>query len=90
MSAFERITVEVSTEVADAMRRSVDEGEYESTDRIVDDVLYEWIRARETSESDLERLRRLIDEGDASGPGIPAEEAFAEIETLIASYEKAG
>ena len=84
MSATKRITVDLQADLAEAMRRSVEGGEYGSDSDIVDDALRDWAHARSGEGNDLERLRRLIEEGDASGPSIPAEEVYAELRVRIA------
>lgn len=83
MGASERITVAVPTEMADALRQSVKDGEYASEGEIIRDALNDWALARKNDDAELERLR----EADESGPSIPAEEVWSEIEAQIKSYE---
>ena len=87
MGAMERITISLPVEVTERMRQSVENGFYDSTDAIVDRALRDWIDAQADGPEDIEHLRRLVDEGDASGPSIPAEQVWAEMKDLIASYE---
>ena len=89
MGAFEKITVEVSTEVANAMRRSVADGEYDSADQIVSEALSEWAKVQPLDERGLARLREAVRRSDESGPSIPADEAFAILRARIASRQAA-
>ena len=84
MAGIERITVTVPTEMAAALRDSVDEGEYATTSEIVREALREWSRQREREQGERDLLRQLVAQGDASGPGIPAGEVFAELRQLLA------
>lgn len=88
MGAMQRITVDLEADMADAMRRSVEGGEYASSSDIINDALRDWANARAFDEGELNALRAAVAESDASGPAIPAEEVYAEIEALIASYER--
>lgn len=89
MGALERITVQVSTEVADAMRRSVDEGAYESADQIVDDVLRAWARTQHPDSEGLAKVRAAVRRSDESGPGIPADQVYARLRARIAAVRQA-
>jgi antitoxin ParD1/3/4 len=51
--------------------------------------LREWARARDREQRDLEALREAIRLGDESGPGIPADEVFAELRRMIADRRAA-
>lgn len=84
MSKLERITVTLSSDLATALRDRVADGEYATASEIVREALREWTRRRDQEQHDLNALRDLIREGDESGPGIPAEEVFAELRQLIA------
>jgi len=84
MAGVERVTVMVSAEQAAALRRTVEDGEYASTSEIVQEALRDWMCKRNNELRDLEVLRGLIREGDESGPGIPAEDVFAELRARFA------
>jgi antitoxin ParD1/3/4 len=77
--AAERMTITVPSEMAAILRHSVEGGEYASTSEIVREALREWTRRRDSELRDLEALREAIKVGLDSGPGIPAEEVFAEL-----------
>lgn len=90
MGAIERITVAVPTEMADVLRKSVEDGQYASEGEIIRDALNDWARTHRSNEAEVERLRRLVREADESGPPIPAEEVWDEIDALITSLENRG
>ena len=84
MSAIERMTITIPTEMAATLRQTVAGGEYASTSEVVREALREWTRHRDAERRDLETLREAIRVGDESGPSIPAEEVFAELRKMIA------
>ncbi len=85
MSVIERLTVTMPAEMAATLRATVDSGEYASTSEIVREALRNWTRARDTERRDLEALREAIRVGLDSGPGIAAEEVFAELRARYAN-----
>lgn len=85
MSAIERMTVTMPAEMAAALRQTVAGGEYASTSEVIREALREWTRARDIERLDLEALREAIQAGLNSGPGMPAEEVFAELRARYAS-----
>ncbi|WP_454884593.1 type II toxin-antitoxin system ParD family antitoxin [Sphingomonas oryzagri] len=85
MSAIERMTITMPAEMAATLRQAVAGGEYASTSEVVREALREWTRARDIERRDLESLREAIQVGLNSGPGIPAEEVFAELRARYAT-----
>jgi antitoxin ParD1/3/4 len=85
MSAIERMTITMPAEMAATLRQTVAGGEYASTSEVVREALREWKRARDIERRDLESLREAIQVGLNSGPGIPAEEVFAELRARYAT-----
>ncbi|MFM9889453.1 MAG: type II toxin-antitoxin system ParD family antitoxin [Rickettsiales bacterium] len=79
MADLERITIAMPAEMAAMLRATVERGEYASTSEIIREALRDWNRKQENYERDLAELREAIRVGDESGPGIPMDEAFAEI-----------
>lgn len=88
MGALERISVDVPSEVADALRQTVKDGGWECEGQVVAAALEDWGRIQQSDEEKLACLRRAVDEGDQSGPGIPADQVFAELEELVASFKQ--
>ena len=81
----ERLTITMPTEMAEALRRTVESGEYASTSEVVREALRDWTRARDAECRELEELRAAIRVGLDSGEPIPAEEVFAELRTRYAA-----
>lgn len=84
MTAVERLSITLPAEMAANLRRTVDGGQYASTSEIIREALREWTRKRDDDRRDLDALREAVRLGDDSGPGIPADEVFAELRQLIA------
>jgi len=84
MSAAERMTITMPSEMAETLRKTVAGGEYASTSEVVREALRDWTRNRDTERRDLETLRAAIREGLDSGPGIPADQVFAELRARYA------
>ena len=89
MGAIERVTVAMPAEMAANLRQRVADGEYDSTSEIVHEALRDWNRAQDADQRELEELRSLVREGMESGPGIPADEAFGQVQELIETYRRA-
>lgn len=60
-------SVSLGDHFTDFITEKVEDGRYSSAS----DVVRAGLRLLEAEEAKLERLRALIDEGDASGPGRP-------------------
>lgn len=88
MGVVERITVALPAELAETLRRSVESGDYASEGEIIRDALNDWARTRRSEQADVERLRRLVRDADESGPPVPAQEVWNEIEALITDAER--
>ncbi len=84
MPGVERITITMPSELAETLRQTVAGGEYASTSEVVREALRDWARARDAERRDLEALRAAIKAGLDSGPGLPAEEVFAELRARYA------
>jgi antitoxin ParD1/3/4 len=84
MPAVERMTVTMPAEMAETLRRTVAGGEYASTSEVVREALREWTRSRDAERRDLDALREAIRAGLDSGPGLPADQVFAELRARYA------
>ncbi len=85
MPAVERITITMPAELAETLRQTVAGGEYASTSEVVREALREWTRRRDVERQELEALRAAIRAGLDSGPGLPADQVFAELRTRYAA-----
>ncbi len=89
MAAAERISITLPAEMASALRQTVESGQYASASEVIREALREWTRRRDDEVRDLEALREAVRLGDESGPGIPAEEVFAQLRQMIAKQRAA-
>lgn len=85
MPAVERMTITMPADMAETIRQTVAGGEYASTSEIVREALRDWTRNRDAERRDLETLRAAIKAGLESGPGIPADQVFAELRARYAA-----
>ena len=85
MPAIERMTITMPAELAETMRQTVAGGEYASTSEVVREALRDWTRRRDVERQDLEALRAAIRAGLDSGPGLPADQVFAELRARYAA-----
>jgi antitoxin ParD1/3/4 len=89
MSTIERISITLPAEMAASLRHTVEGGQYASTSEIIREALREWTRRRDGELRDLEALREAVKIGDESGPGVSADEVFAELRRMIATRRAA-
>lgn len=85
MTAVERMTITMPAELAETLRQTVAGGEYVSTSEVVREALRDWTRNRDAERRDLETLREAIKAGLDSGPGVPADQVFAELRARYAA-----
>lgn len=89
MNGSEQVTIAVPTEVATAMRRAVELGEYESLDAIVDHALRHFLDPRRKHEAGTARLRAAIEQSDAGGDGVPADQVYAHLRARLTRRQAA-
>jgi antitoxin ParD1/3/4 len=70
MPAVAKITIALTAAQADTVRRAVAEGRYASTSEAIREAVREWQERRDLLGFTVEELRRLADEGAASGDGL--------------------
>lgn len=71
MSDVQKISIAVTGEQLKAIKDAVDSGAYASASEVVRDALRGWQLREPLRKAEVERLRRLWDEGLASGPPKP-------------------
>lgn len=86
---IERLTITVPAEMAATVRQAVEGGEYASTSEVIREALRDWTRLHDAERRELEALREAVRVGLESGPGIPAEEVYAELRAIIADRRAA-
>jgi antitoxin ParD1/3/4 len=69
MANVQKISVALTSEFVALLKEAVASGEYTSTSEVVRDALRDWKVRRTTPMLDAAELRRLWNEGVASGPG---------------------
>jgi antitoxin ParD1/3/4 len=79
MSEFDRLSVLVPPELAQAVREAVDGERYLVESDVVIDALQDWQVKRQIRAAKLKRLRELVEEGIASGSEPMASDEFEQI-----------
>jgi antitoxin ParD1/3/4 len=79
----EKVSIALTPEMAAVVREAVATGEYASASEVMRDALHDWRVRRAQRQQAIDELRRLWDEGLASGPPIDGEQAFATIKAKI-------
>ena len=69
MSNVQKVSVALTSEFVTLLKEAVETGEYTSTSEVIRDALRDWKVRRTTPMIGADELRRLWDEGIASGPG---------------------
>jgi antitoxin ParD1/3/4 len=69
MSNVQKVSVALTPEFMALLKEAVDTGEYTSASEVIRDALRQWKQRRAAQENSAEELRRLWEEGIASGPG---------------------
>ena len=80
MANVENLGVALTPEMLAFGREAVESGAYASSSEVVREALREWKRRRALERKDVEELRRLWEEGLASGPGRHADMAAIKAE----------
>ena len=91
MSNVQKVSVALTPEMLAMLKEAVDSGEYTSTSEVIRDALRGWKARRVVHEMEIEELRRLWNEGIASGPGrfVSIDEIKAEARRRLAGETKA-
>lgn len=84
MGQIDKRSITLSPELAAAVDKAVDAGEYASVSEVIRDALRLWKERRDLFGYTLEELRALVQEGIDSGP---AEDGPTFMERLAAGYE---
>jgi antitoxin ParD1/3/4 len=68
---IQKISVALTSDQVAALKAAVSEGEYATTSEIVREAIRDWRLKRKLQQEEVRRLRRLWDEGKASGEAAP-------------------
>lgn len=73
MPNIEKISVALTGEQMSAIRAAVNGGEYATTSEVIREAVRDWQAKRELRQEEINRLRKLWDEGIASGDAGPVD-----------------
>jgi antitoxin ParD1/3/4 len=90
LSDIQKVSVALTGEQLAALKAAVGAGEYATTSEIVREAIRDWQFKRDLRQEDIKRLRRLWDEGKASGPAEPLDfdELRREARSRLAECQK--
>ena len=83
MSNVQKVSVALTPEMLAMLKEAVDSGEYTSASEVIRDALRGWKARRAVHEMEVEALRKLWNEGLASGAG-----RFSSIEDIKAEARR--
>ena len=91
MADIQKVSVALTGEQLAALKAAVEAGEYATTSEIVREALRDWQYKRDLRQEEVKRLRKLWDEGKASGPPEPLDfdELRREARRRMAGLQKA-
>ena len=69
MATAEKVSIELTSEMAAAVREAVEKGEYASSSEVVREALRDWKLKRSLHQKEIEELRRIWQIGLDSGSG---------------------
>ena len=79
MAKVEKLSVALTSDMVAEVRAAVDGGDYGSVSEVVRDALRDWRLRRKLETLETQELRRLVQEGIDSGPGLEADTVFARL-----------
>ena len=75
MANVEKLSIALTADMAATVRKAVASGDYASVSEVVREALRDWQAKRAVGQDVARELRRLWDEGLASGPAEPLDMA---------------
>ena len=79
MANVEKLSIALTPDMAAEVRAAVTHGDYGSVSEVVREALRDWRLRRRIETLETEELRRLIQQGIESGPGLDASAVFARL-----------
>ena len=79
MATVEKISIALPPDMITALRKAVESGEYASSSEVIREALRDWKLKRKVESLEIDELRRLVQEGIDSGPGIDGELVFSRL-----------
>lgn len=71
MATVEKISIALTQDMASLVRTAIESGEYATASEVIRDALRDWKQKRTHQEFEITELRRLWQEGLASGSAGP-------------------
>ena len=84
MANVEKLSVALTPDMVAEVRTAVEGGDYGSVSELICDALRDWRLRRKIETLETEELRRLVQDGIDSGPGLDADAVFARLRTRFA------
>ncbi len=84
MGKIEKTTISLPSEMLAEIKAAVEAGDYANTSEAVRDAVRQWQRSRAVIVMNDDELRRMVEDGRASGDPVDGESALA---SLRAKYE---
>jgi antitoxin ParD1/3/4 len=75
----EKLSIALTPDMVAEVRAAVQGGDYGSVSEVVRDALRDWRLRRRIETLELDDLRRLVQDGIDSGPGVEADTVFARL-----------
>lgn len=79
MANVEKLSISLTSDMVAEVRAAVQDGDYGSVSEVVRDALRDWRLRRKIETLETEELRRLVQAGIDSGPGLDADTVFARL-----------
>ena len=89
MANVEKLSISLTPELGAVVRQAVETGDYATESEVIREALRDWKLRRALREAGLDELRRLWDEGLASGPSEDGHAAFAGLRGRLTGREGA-
>ena len=87
MANVEKLSISLTPELGAVIRQAVAAGDYATESEVIREALRDWKQRRALREAGLDELRRIWDEGLASGPGEDGAAAFARLRRRLAGRD---
>ncbi len=85
MPKIAKVTVALPADTAGVVRDAVASGEYATTSEVIREALRDWSLKRKLAHLEIDEMRRLVQEGAESGPGVDADLIFARLRAKYAA-----
>jgi antitoxin ParD1/3/4 len=77
MSSIDKISISITAQQHELVKAAIERGDYASTSEVIREALRDWELKQRLRATQVEEIRRLWDEGIASGPSVDGPTAMA-------------